>query len=102
MIYMINHKQQIEAFKQTLNCKDTVYYGDATYVGETKQGIRHGRGLLEFGDGGFYFGYFKDGIPNGEGLYQFANGESYEGKLSMNVRNGVGTYIYSDGSSYVG
>jgi len=39
------------------------------YVGEFKDGLRHGQGTLTLIDGSKYVGEFKDGRRHGQGTY---------------------------------
>ena len=44
------------------------------YIGETKDGKRHGYGLCFWKDGGMWFGNWKDDTRNGYGIYINING----------------------------
>jgi len=66
------------------NCND----GYGTYVYST--------------DGDKYVGEFRDGHRHGEGIYYWHNGTKYIGNYSYDNRNGYGIYIYESGSVYIG
>ena len=51
------------------------------YVGEVKDGERHGRGTLTLPDGEKYEGEFKDGKYDGRGTLTLPDGEKYEGEF---------------------
>ena len=54
---------------------------DSIYVGEVKDGKRHGRGTLTLPDGEKYEGEFKDGEYDGRGTLTLPDGEKYEGEF---------------------
>ena len=60
------------------------YINGNKYVGEFKDGVRHGQGTHTFGpgphEGDKYVGEFKDGVRHGQGTYTFANGNKYVGE----------------------
>ena len=49
------------------------------YVGEWKDGNRHGQGTYTMSDGSKYTGQWEDSLPNGEGTYTFADGKIDKG-----------------------
>ena len=53
---------------------------DNKYVGEYKDGIKHGQGTSTFPDGDKYEGEWKNGGKNGQGTYTFPDGQKYVGK----------------------
>ena len=50
------------------------YTNGNMYVGETKDGKRHGWGVFLWTDGGAWFGYWEDGSRNGRGIYYRPSG----------------------------
>ena len=48
------------------------------YVGETKDGKRHGRGIYLWKDGSSWYGYWEDGSRSGRGIYY-----PYSGKYTV-------------------
>ena len=95
------------------------------YIGEWKDGKRHGQGLSTVPDGSTYDGMFKDGLPNGKGTFAFPDGKkivgqvkdgkldgqatsnlpdgsTFTGEFKDNMPNGQGTLTYADGAKYVG
>ncbi len=45
------------------------------YVGDLKDGKRHGQGTETYSDGSSYEGEFMDGTPNGQGTETLPNGQ---------------------------
>ena len=72
------------------------------YVGEFKDGQRHGQGSFTLKNGGNYVGPFKDGRPNGQGTQTYPNGNKYVGEFKDGQRHGHGTYTFANGRNYVG
>ena len=72
------------------------------YVGEYKDDNRHGQGTLTPTNGDKYVGQYKDGKKYGYGTYTFTSGEKYVGGFKGGKMNGQGTYTWADGEKYVG
>jgi hypothetical protein len=72
------------------------------YVGEHKNGIKDGKGVLTFRDGNSYKGDFKDGAQDGEGEEILAGGQRYVGRFRAGKFNGKGTLYVSDGGKITG
>ena len=72
------------------------------YVGEKKDGKRHGQGTLTFSDGSKYKGEFKEGERTGQGTLTKPNGDKYLGEWKDGKQDGNGTYTWSDGRKYIG
>jgi len=72
------------------------------YVGEYRDGKRHGKGTFTFPDGNKYVGEFRDGMPNGQGICVYANGNRYDGGYRDGSFHGQGTFTHTDGRKYVG
>lgn len=104
--------------KQTL-----IYSNGITYVGQVKNGKKHGFGILEkkndtpgeasnvdsnpYGsmkDAGewSYTGNWKEDKRHGLGKMQYADGSVYTGEWSEHERHGGGTMTYADKRTYVG
>ena len=52
--------------------------------------------------GDYYIGEFKDGSKHGQGTYWWADGKKYVGESKNNKWDGHGTFYYADGRKYVG
>ena len=88
------------------------------YVGEKKDGERHGHGTLTFSkryydfrkfpfifkyDGYKYVGEFLDGEMNGQGTLTLPNGSTrYVGEWKDGKKNGQGTTTFPNGNKYEG
>ena len=72
------------------------------YVGEKKDGKRHGQGELTFSDGSMYEGEYKDGERHGQGTFTWSDGRKYEGEFKDGKKTGQGTFTWSGGGKYVG
>ncbi len=44
-----------------------------------------------------YVGDIRNGVPNGQGILTFPDGEKYEGEFKDGKKNGQGTYTWNDG-----
>jgi hypothetical protein len=93
---------------QTIKTMEKNYNKSAgeKYVGDYKDGVRHGQGTYTYGPksqwaGDKYVGEFKDGIRNGQGTYTHASGENYVGEWKDGKPNGQGTETNAYGK-YVG
>lgn len=63
------------------------------FKGVMKEGIRHGKGKIEWSDGSSYDGNFKfDGI-HGNGVYKYKSGDIYNGHFVEGVKEGKGKKI---------
>ena len=65
---------------------------ESRYVGEFKDGRKHGRGLHTWANGDSFNGEFADDLPNGKGAYRFAGGDRYEGEMAAGRMSGKGIY----------
>ena len=90
------------------NCFGTYTYtnGDK-YVGEFKNGKRHGQGTLTYPDGDKYVGEYKDNKRHGQGTYTYGPnsewaGDKYVGEWKDNIPHGQGTLTLANGGKSVG
>lgn len=72
------------------------------YTGDLKDGVPHGKGVMNYPDGGTYDGSFVDGKQQGKGKYVWPNGDVYEGDWLNDKVNGKGTMKYANGDVYEG
>lgn len=80
-----------------------IYFANGSiYIGEWKNGLKEGHGVLAWPDGSRYEGSFVNDKANGFGKLTHAEGDIYEGMWSEDKANGEGTYLYSDGRIYKG
>ena len=78
-----------------LGCADK-----GVYVGEKKDGKRHGQGILTFSDGSKYEGEYRDDKKHGQGTKNFSDGNSYEGEWKDGFKTGQGTLTTSFGFNF--
>jgi hypothetical protein len=77
-------------------------YPDGTYEGEMLNGLKNGRGTMNWLNGHKYVGDWINGIRTGQGAYYWPSGDSYIGSFLNNKCNGQGTYTWSNGERYIG
>ena len=74
----------------------------AIYIGQWKNGLRHGRGKQYSKDGSIYEGeWFNDKI-NGKGRLIYGDGNVYLGDWLNEKAHGYGEYFHLDGGKYAG
>ena len=85
------------------NCLGTYKWdtGDM-YVGEYKNGNRHGKGTYTFPNGDKYVGDHNYDKRNGQGTFTWANGDKYVGQHINDNRTGKGTYTFGSESEWPG
>ena len=71
--------------------------GGEKYIGQKKDGKRHGKGVQVWPDGDKYEGEFIDDRFFGWGSYTWASGDKYVGKWKNDLKHGEGTFYYSNG-----
>jgi hypothetical protein len=82
--------------------------GIARYVGEFKNGMKHGKGTKVWLNGDRYSGDFFEDVKQGKGVYIWGDksnwpGERYEGEYQNDKRNGYGIYEWRQyGDRYAG
>jgi hypothetical protein len=85
------------------NCFGTFTLSDGTkYVGEFKDGKRHGHGTFTTINGNKYVGEYRNGDRNGQGTYTVAYGHKYVGEYKDDMQNGKGTLTYANGDRFIG
>ena len=88
-----------------VNCDDDFDTGDAfvewrvVFSGEKAEDICK---MVELPDGSCYIGEWKDGKRHGKGTQKFVDGSSFDGSFVSNEFHGFGEYLYSDGTKYTG
>ena len=83
------------------------YDANENYIGEMKNGLWEGKGLLYFqkndeSNRKKYEGEFKNGKMEGKGKLYYNNGARYEGEFKNNYREGKGIIYYTNGNKYEG
>ena len=77
-------------------------YKDALYLGQTKQGERHGRGVMLYDCGRLYEGFWQAGQRHGKGFELDSDGNKYEGDFRRGKAEGRGSYVWTSGDIYEG
>ena len=75
--------------------KTIVYPGVGKYIGETKNGLKEGVGLLQFDNGETYEGECKNNKADGNGTYTWPDGDKFIGEYKNDKKNGRGVYFYN-------
>ena len=84
-------------------CEGAFTYLDGSiYVGEWKDGSRHGNGTLTYEDGREYIGGWRIGLHHGQGTFTYLDGSIYIGGWMQSERHGQGTLIENNGKKYTG
>ena len=73
-----------------------------SYAGEWKDGLMHGRGVLNFPGGLRVEGTFDEGLKHGECKIVFPTGETYTGSCMKDDQHGVGRIVWPNGDCYNG
>lgn len=76
------------------------YPDGSTYLGQYKNGTRHGYGEQIWKDGSLYQGYFEDDKCSGKGRLVHVEGDAYQGDWTNDQASGQGYYIHRDGTVY--
>tara|TARA_B110000858_G_scaffold197242_1_gene258285 strand:- start:4463 stop:5035 length:573 start_codon:yes stop_codon:yes gene_type:complete len=85
------------------NCYGVYVWSNAeAYIGEWKNGTKHGKGTYMYPDGENYVGEYKDNKRHGQGIYSHASGDKYVGEFKYGNKHGKGTYFYANGDKHVG
>eukprot|EP00088_Acartia_fossae_P043016 TRINITY_DN4524_c0_g1_i12.p2 TRINITY_DN4524_c0_g1~~TRINITY_DN4524_c0_g1_i12.p2 ORF type:complete len:141 (-),score=12.95 TRINITY_DN4524_c0_g1_i12:107-472(-) len=70
---------------------------NSLYIGDFKNGRRHGSGVETYSDGNFYRGQFVDGKRHGYGTMVWNSTQYYSGEYEEGMQNGYGTLVMPDG-----
>jgi len=71
------------------------------YEGDFKNGLIHGKGIMQFDNGDEYTGWFYKSAIHGPGVYETKLGYSLVGHFDNGVLR-EGKKMYSDGRVYIG
>eukprot|EP00164_Ancoracysta_twista_P006738 GFYU01009444.1.p1 GENE.GFYU01009444.1~~GFYU01009444.1.p1 ORF type:complete len:770 (-),score=130.59 GFYU01009444.1:1527-3491(-) len=89
-------------FKHGVRKSDKVQHNTDEYLGEDKDGIPHGQGIMKYWRGDQYQGQWKNGVKCGDGTHVFFTGAVYKGQWKNDKPHGVGRIEGSDGICYEG
>jgi hypothetical protein len=81
---------------------EVVKYDNGEYIGEFKNGKRHGCGRYEWKNGNYYDGSWKYGNREGYGRFDWSDGAYYVGNYKHSKMSGYGEEYFSDGGYYKG
>ncbi|MBX4271115.1 MORN repeat-containing protein [Clostridium estertheticum] len=108
-----------------IKSKQGASFKSGTYVGNSVDGKRQGKGKFTWkngdeydgewlndkmsGEGTFsykskdlYVGNYKDNLKSGQGIYTWENGETYNGIWANDTMNGIGEFDFMNGDSFQG
>jgi hypothetical protein len=88
-------------YKEDKNAKQEKCSNLKDYVGECKDGKKHGKGTETYG-GYKYVGEFKNGEHHGQGTLTFPTGAIYVGEFKDGRFHGKGTITLKDGTETIG
>jgi hypothetical protein len=86
----------------TSGAPDAVTPDGGRYYGALVDGLRQGRGRVEWDNGTRYEGGFERGVYSGKGRYEADTGDVYEGDFERGQFSGTGTLLRKDGSRHEG
>ena len=79
-----------------------IYDNGDKYVGEIKNGVKEGKGIMYYSNGDKYEGEFKNDLKEGKGILYRKNGSKYEGDFKNDKKDGKGILFYNDGDKFEG
>ena len=88
-------------YKDDKNTKQENCLNLKDYVGECKDGKKHGKGT-EIYEGRKYVGEWNNDKQHGQGTYTGPNGETYVGEFKDGLFHGKGTITLKDGTETIG
>ena len=69
---------ELEALKELPGYTERIY-SEAVYVGQMKDGQRHGKGAMKYKNGRQYEGSWLNDLRDGKGFERYANNNTYFG-----------------------
>lgn len=104
--YLVGYWQNEQYIGQSVTPAQSnrLNYTNGYYIGETKNGVAHGRGKYYWNDGSTFEGTWIDGVINGSGLLTFAGGQGcFVGYWTNGKREQCyGVQCLSNGSRMIG
>ncbi|CAI2360757.1 unnamed protein product [Moneuplotes crassus] len=79
-----------------------ILYENSVYVGEVRNGKRHGKGTISFRDGRRYEGLWENDLRTGYGVKKYLNGDHYVGHFHEGKAHGKGIYTWKNSDIYDG
>lgn len=88
---------------QITNSNEEIVFPDGSrYIGESRNGMLHGHGVLSYTDGSQYIGEWMNGLLQGHGTLIYPDRSIYEGEWHDGKMNGFGYLTYPDGRIITG
>ena len=102
-----NKPNELSNNNNNLVVTEITYENGDIYKGETKNGIRTGKGTIYFSKNNDknrvkYEGEWKNDLINGKGKMFWNNGDIYEGSFLNDQKDGKGIYIFEKGDIFEG
>jgi hypothetical protein len=72
------------------------------YLGQLREGKRHGVGVYAFASGAVYRGSFRKGKFHGHGVYTYPDGDVFDGNWVDGMREGMGAFRKGSLTRYEG
>ena len=85
--------------------KKEIYENGEEYIGEFKNNLRNGKGILYYNKNDNrdrYEGEWKNDKREGKGICYFKNGDRYEGEWKNDKMEGKGIFYFNNGNRYEG
>ena len=105
--YNENGEKYIGEIKNGLKEGQGILYFDKNnirkkYEGEFINDKIEGKGIMYFNNGDIFEGEFKNDKKEGKGLMNYNNGDKYDGEFKNDVKEGKGIMSYKNGDKYEG
>ncbi|HHT54783.1 MAG TPA: hypothetical protein GX011_07680 [Clostridiales bacterium] len=82
---------------------DDINGKEEKYTGEVgPDGLPHGRGTIDFGDGRRYSGTIDGASQTGRGVYYYPDGSRFIGGFTVNTEYPAWRFVYPDGREVAG
>ena len=95
---IVNNNSKPDIQSTTQNNKSTFQFKDGEYIGNLKNGLPNGNGVVAFPNGDKYEGEFREGFYEGEGILTIKDYGKYEGQWVEGKKHGMGRFNYEDGT----
>ena len=80
----------------------TKIYNYGKYIGEFKNDLRDGKGIVYYNSGSRYEGDWKNNKMEGKGIYYYNDGNRYEGDWKNDKKEGKGIYYFNNNDREMG
>ena len=98
----INEDDLLDIYYKMNKIKIIKNYPDGKYIGELRNNLRDGKGIMNYKNGSKYEGEWKNNLREGKGIMYQNNGIKYEGDWKNDKKEGKGITIYPSGNKYEG